>query len=114
MNALDMELKQCGQVWTVERVEALVADSTAERSDLEFKERPDRSATTTKPWAALANSGGGSVVYGIREDELSRAVAAQPIELDGLRERFQQLNESIDPPVDLSIEVLPLPSHPSG
>ena len=108
MNALDAELRFQRDAWSVPRVLALIEERTAESAHLEFKRRPDGPGTTAKPWAAVANSGGGAVVYGLDEDDLSRASTAVPIELDGLRERFLQVNQNIDPPVDLTIELLPL------
>ncbi len=110
VNSLDVELRERRAAWTLERVEALVGDKVVETAHLEFKREAAGSSTTTKAWAALANSGGGAVVYGVDEDDLSRAMALAPVELDGLRERFHQLNRSIDPPVDMSIEVLPDPT----
>jgi len=114
MNALDVELRHQRETWTRERVEELVARRAFETAHLELKRRPDGSGTTAKPWAAVANAGGGAVVYGIDEDDLSRATEAVPIELDGLRERFEQINRSIDPPVDLSIEILPVDDGTTG
>lgn len=114
MNALDQELRLQRETWSLERVEDLVRRRAFETAHLEFKLRPDGTGTTAKPWAAVANAGGGAVVYGIGEDDLSRATEAAPIELDGLRERFEQINRSIDPPVDLSIEVLPADDGSTG
>jgi hypothetical protein len=114
MNALDVELRFQRDTWTLERVEELVRQRTFETAHLEFKRNPDGSGTTAKPWAAVANAGGGAVVYGIGEDDLSRATEAAPLDLDGLRERFEQINRNIDPPVDLSIEVLPTDDGVTG
>jgi hypothetical protein len=108
MNALDVELKNQRASWTVDRVEGLVDERRVETAHLEFKREPDGPGTTAKPWAAVANAGGGAVVYGIDEDDLSRASRAVPIDLDGLRERFEQINRAVDPPVDVTIEVLPI------
>jgi hypothetical protein len=114
MNVLDVQLKRRRESWTLDRVQALVDERVAESEQLEFKRELAGPATTAKPWAGLGNTGGGHVVYGIEEDDLSRASTLYPIGLDGVREKVAQVNRNIDPPVDLTITTLPIANLASG
>ena len=103
-----MELKGRGESWTRERVEALVSEGRRERGNLEFKRALDarnKDNLTKQPWAAMANSGGGVVVYGIEEAH-SVAARLRPIKVHGTEERIEQENERIDPPTNLTVHVL--------
>ena len=114
MNVLDVQLKRQRETWTLERVQRLVDDRVPETEQLEYKRELAGEATTIKPWAGLGNSGGGHVVYGIEEDDLSRASALHPIGLDGVREKIEQVKRNVDPPVDLTITTLPIAELASG
>lgn len=113
MNRLDTELRMKGQRWTRKRVEALILEETRERSDLEFKVSAESGSALLKPWAAMANSGGGSVLYGV-EEKASAARALAPIPLKGVEERFRQANEGIDPPVAFELDLVRLASGASA
>jgi hypothetical protein len=109
MNTLDVELKARSETWTLLRMEGLVADRRRERPNLEFKARidaQDKDAQTKKPWAAMANSGGGTVVYGVQESD-TVASRLRPLKLVGLEERFAQENERIDPPTNQTVHLVP-------
>ncbi len=114
MNAFDQERKARRRLgWTVAAVQQLVAEHRPETERVEFKEAVGGDGTTKKPWAAMANAGGGDVLYGIREQN-NLAYEVCPILFDGIEERFQQLNRAIDPPVTLSIHRLATEGQTSG
>ena len=108
MNAVDMELKGRGESWTRDRVETLVAEGRRERGSLEFKRSLDargKDNLTKQPWAAMANSGGGVVVYGVEEAH-TVATRLRPVRVHGVEERIEQENDRIDPPTNLTVHVL--------
>lgn len=114
MNAFDQERKARRRSgWTVDAVEQLVVEHRPETERVEFKESVSGETTTKKPWAAMANAGGGDVLYGITEKN-SVADALRPVRFGGIEERFQQLNGTIDPPVTLSVTRLPTHDEASG
>lgn len=106
MNDFDQRRKARRETWTIDRVEMLVTTHAPETASLEFKSKVGDATTTKKPWAALANAGGGDVLYGVAE---VNGCAGELVDLAfaGVAERFVQLNEQIDPPVALTIEMLP-------
>jgi Putative DNA-binding domain len=66
--------------WTRDRVDYLIAHRVHERLDLEFKAaKPDAPAELARWIAAMANTGGGAIVFGVEEDAQGRAVRASPI-----------------------------------
>jgi hypothetical protein len=109
MNALDMELKgRRSERWSAQRVEQLVATKRRERPELEFKstlDAKDKDNQTKRPWAAMANSGGGSVVYGV-EEAATVASGLRPLRLAGVEERIHQENARIDPPTNQTVHIL--------
>ena len=107
MNRLDTELRMSAQRWTRKRLETLLMEQGRERSDLEFKSVVESGSALLKTWAAMANSGGGTILYGIEEDA-STASALAPIRLLGVEERFRQANEGIDPPIDFDVDIVRL------
>lgn len=114
MNALDMELKGRGESWTQDRVAELVEQRRRERPTLEFKsslDAADRDNQTKRPWAAMANSGGGEIVYGVQEAS-TVAVRLRPVRLAGVEERIAQENARIDPPTNQTVHVVPTAEDP--
>jgi hypothetical protein len=108
MNTLDVELKGRGESWSLGRIEQLVEQHRRERPNLEFKlslDAKDRDSQTKRPWAAMANSGGGDVVYGVMEAS-TVASRLRPLKLAGLEERVAQENDKIDPPTNQTVHVI--------
>jgi predicted HTH transcriptional regulator len=108
MNALDMELKGRGESWTFGRIEQLVESQRRERPNLEFKlslDSKERDNQTKRPWAAMANSGGGEVIYGVQESA-TVAIRLRPVRLAGVEERIAQENERIDPPTHQTVHIV--------
>ncbi len=105
INEFDQMRRDRRRAWTGERVDALVADGGRESERLDFKERIDGSAK--KVLAAMANSGGGDVLFGVKEHSTA-ASELTPVSLHGVEEQLVQMNQQIDPPVN--IMVTPLPS----
>jgi hypothetical protein len=67
-------------VWTHERVVSLIDHRMPERLDLEYKDGLPDSGDELAPWiAAMANSGGGAIVFGVEEDAQGRAVRASEL-----------------------------------
>lgn len=102
INTFDQMRKQRREQWTTARVTELVANGCPETERLDFKEALGNDGTTKKPWAAMANSGGGDVLYGVAEAD-SKADQIRRVEFDGIEERIEQLNRGIDPPVKLTV-----------
>ena len=71
--------------WTLERVQSLIDARIEERTDLVFKRDlcdPRVCEDVAKTVTAMANSGGGALVYGIEQDAQGRAIApANPLVL---------------------------------
>jgi predicted HTH transcriptional regulator len=55
------------------------------------KELPPKNVETAKDISAMANSGGGVIIYGIDEDESGRPTIPNPILLKGEREKIDQI-----------------------
>lgn len=109
INQLDVQLRRETTAWVHERVQRLVDDRRRETEDLDFKQEVGGESSTTKAWAAMANSGGGVVVYGVSE-KATTAIGVVPIGLQGIEERFRQLNRLVDPPVAMDVDVVPSPT----
>ncbi len=63
--------------WTLEHLRFLIEHRMQERIDLEFKGIVPGSTGEIARWiAAMANAGGGVIVYGIEEDAQGRAIRA--------------------------------------
>ncbi len=92
---------------TVEHLEMLASQSVEEDQQLEYKrEAPSNwddnsKSELRKDVAAMANGGGGTILYGIQEDEEGRASGFQSIaEVDHLKGRIEQiLLDCFDPPL---------------
>ncbi len=113
INSFDQLRRDRRQDWNGQRVQDLINDGSRESERLDFKESLAGDGTTKKPWAAMANSGGGAVIYGIAEVS-SKADHLAPIPFDGVEERIEQLNQSIDPPVALSVKLIPIEGDDQG
>jgi hypothetical protein len=102
--------------WSLERVRLLITEKVRERQDLEFKESlpaPGKNEGIGKIVSAMANSGGGTIVYGIVEDDQSRAGAASnpAVSLEGTPERIAEVaRNAVDEPV--AVETLSLEDAP--
>lgn len=90
-----------------ELVEAAIDSRVQESSDLDWKqtlyrtENPNWRDEAAKDIAAMANSGGGLIVFGIKEGAGNTASEATPFEWNELAERqlLQTAYTRIDPPV---------------
>lgn len=91
---------------TNEMIDSIVTDQLTESADLDFKSQlpPSKGLNTTdfpKDLAAMANSGGGTIVYGIEEQDKT---AAQRTDIDDLSEVHERSMRScaitaISPPI---------------
>jgi hypothetical protein len=92
----DLELRN------IDDLERLVRERIEETSRLEFKSRlPDsaKNEDLARDVAAMCNSGGGTIVYGVQEEE-GRACGLIPIALAGVPERIALVaHTSIDEPL---------------
>jgi predicted HTH transcriptional regulator len=113
MNRLDTELRFKAQRWTKKRLQRLVDLRARERSDLEFKQEAGDGRSLKNPLAAMANSGGGSILYGVKETDTA-ATRLTPIPLAGIEEKLRQVNEGIDPPVAFEVDVVRLTAAGRG
>lgn len=113
INTYDQMRKARREQWTADRVNRLVTENQVETERLDFKQELGNDSTTKKPWAAMANSGGGDVVYGVAEVD-SKADHIERVSFDGIEERIQQLNQAIDPPVNLSVSQVPVDGDDGG
>jgi hypothetical protein len=87
--------------WTIEHVEFLIEHRIHERADLEFKQSLPAVEDLT-PWlGAMANTCGGSVVFGVEEDTHGRAVRpSEPrVPLEGATAFVERAARSVDEPV---------------
>lgn len=80
----------------------IVTERLEENTRLEFKRQVPESGKNdhlAKDVAAMANSDGGVIVYGIEEDEAGRAKALAPINLKGAAERVILIAQTFDEPL---------------
>ncbi|MGP5045947.1 AlbA family DNA-binding domain-containing protein [Glutamicibacter ardleyensis] len=128
---LHAALGETGTELTFSLIEQAVADGVEERTDLDWKSdlpltaipkegREAQSMELAKDIAAMANSGGGMIVYGIKEQAGSTSAAGEikpvgPIGEDVLKTIRQVANNRIYPPVT-SLHLIPVaPSeHPEN
>ncbi len=104
--ALHRLLGRPPELVTDELLDAAVADGVAETDDLDWKSAlpPAKGLTTTdfpKDIAAMANGGGGVIVYGVRETDKSATERVDVGELDQTHERALRSAAitAISPPV---------------
>ena len=90
-----------------------------EDSELEFKEVRFKGARVSSPkraavadeLAALANSPGGRLVFGVTDQRNSQPL--RPDQMDAVADFVTELcNDSIDPPLDFSLHRVPTPEQP--
>ncbi len=112
MNPYDQMRKERRIAWTLERLDALMIGHGYESDRLDFKELISEK-TTKKVWAAMANAGGGDVLYGVAEKD-GRADSIKPVSFDGVEEQFLQMNASVDPPVRLTLTRIPHGTDTAG
>jgi len=96
-------------------LELMVQEHIEETASLEFKrELPEsgKNDDLARLLAAMANSGGGVIVYGI-EDEDSRAAKLVPMLLADSEERVTLVAQSLDDPLSLEA-VSSVPAEPEG
>ncbi len=103
-------------VTTKEDVQGLVDERTRERADLEFKSAippGDKNADTARDLAALANNGGGTIIYGIGERG-GRAHKLHPFDLTGAAERVSSIaRDRVDEALTLA-DVVDVPTEEDG
>ena len=89
-----------------EFLEDLIRFKTEEDIHLEYKEREISSEKIAKALSALANTEGGNVIFGIREEE-NKPVEIIPIDTPKTKEKIVQIARTgISPP--LNIRILPI------
>jgi len=87
---------------TADDIQRIVTERIQETESLDFKRQlPDsgKNDDLAKAIAALANTAGGVLIYGIAEDADSRAEALAPVELRGCTERIALVAGTLDEPV---------------
>lgn len=113
MNPYDQMRKSRREQWTQDRVNDLIAARSFESERLEFKQEIGSDKTAQRPWAAMANAGGGDVIYGIAEVD-GRADHILRILFDGVDEQIHQRSQEVDPPVHLTITRVALDGDDGG
>lgn len=111
--------------WNLSRIQALVDGGIEERYDLEFKgsgaldrRKPEWQTEITKDVSAMANSAGGTIIYGIAEKDSpgSAAYADKPDPVDRSAfssDTLDQVIQSIQPKIDgVRITPVDVPSEP--
>jgi hypothetical protein len=87
-------------------ISTLISDAVPERQDLEYKrELPPKGNEPArdeflKDVTAMANGGGGTIIYGIGEEMATRAPILYPIvdaDFDAIERRLRQLLEMVEP-----------------
>jgi len=102
---LKLSALRCGLMihpLTLGDIRRIVNDRVQETTSLEFKRqlpKPKQNDDMAKLIAALSNTAGGAIIYGIEEDADSRAKLLAPIELSGCTERITQVAGTIDEPI---------------
>ncbi len=97
---------------TLADLQRLVDERAEESATLEFKSRlPDRGKNDdlAKDIAALANTDGGVILYGIAEDDAGGAAELAPFALSGEAERITQVAALIQEPIP-GVNVKTIPS----
>ena len=95
-----------------EFLENLILFKTEENIHLEYKERVITSEKIAKILSSLANTEGGNVIFGIRE-EMNKPVEITPISTPKTKERIDQIARTgISPP--LYIRILPVNVNVEG
>lgn len=85
---------------SLEQIQKIVDQREPETERLEFKQLIDNKGAA-KTIAGMANSAGGIILFGIREEQ-SRAAGISPIDLNGMAERIANIaSDSIDEPLIL-------------
>lgn len=100
---------------TREDIERIVHEQLEESSRLEFKQQMPPSGqndSLAKALAAMANTDGGIIIYGIVEDD-GRATSLLPLDLNGAAERVDLVGRSLDEPLNPTVTA-PVPIEPSG
>jgi hypothetical protein len=83
-------------------IERMVAEKLQENTTLDFKRQlPDagKNDDLARAIAALANTAGGTLIYGIEEDDDNRAKSLAPFPLAGTAERIALVAGTIDEPI---------------
>ncbi|MCH8853460.1 MAG: ATP-binding protein [Planctomycetes bacterium] len=83
-------------------VARIVEERIQESTTLEFKSQlpePSKNFDLAKAIAALSNTAGGCIIYGIAEDDDSRASKTTPFHLAGCTERIALVAQTLDEPV---------------
>jgi hypothetical protein len=115
---------QTVEIWNKARLLALIADKIEESSTLDYKAADaldgsdKKKGEITKDVAAFANSGGGTIIYGIRE-HAEADLAHLPKELnpvkvvDFSKERLDQIIQTIRPKVE-GVRISSVPVNDAG
>ncbi|HEX8196081.1 MAG TPA: ATP-binding protein [Pyrinomonadaceae bacterium] len=78
------------------------------------KELPPKNVETAKDVSAMANTGGGVIIYGIDEDTSGRPTVPSPIALEGQREKIDQIiRTSVSEVPYYNISAIPTQSDPT-
>lgn len=121
-----MSEKITASEWSFEKIQALVAGRIEERYDLEFKgagalapKNPQKKRDIVTDVSAMANSAGGTIIYGISEasdnkDSAPYANEIVPIDRNVFSsETLDQVIQSIQPKIDgVRIEPIDIPEAP--
>jgi len=91
---------------SVEDLKRLVEERLEETTRLEFKRQlpePGKNDDLAKDLAAMANTEGGVIIYGIEQDDMGRARELRPFAIQGVGERVTLVAQScLDEPLTLA------------
>lgn len=103
-----------GDVWDEKRILELVGASVGESLTMEYKRsaalsRDQRQMTeVTKDVSAMANSAGGTLIYGIAEDPTTKQLSLDPVDSSVCnRERLENLASQIHPRI-VGLRIFPV------
>jgi hypothetical protein len=109
-------------IWTEATLQRYIDDGDEEGHHLEYKaaaalgKNNDKKAEITKDVSAFANADGGTIIYGIAEDNQNRHLPGRLDPVDSRefsKEWLQQVINNITPVIPVNIVAVPLPSFGS-
>lgn len=99
-------MEQIMDEWTEARLQRYIDDQVQEHSQLDYKaaaalnKDPKRNENITKDVSAFANSAGGMIIYGIKEDK-NVPVSLDPVDISqATRETLDQIIGTIQPKIE--------------
>ena len=108
------------QNWDEQRLEQFITDGVEESLTLDYKSagalKRDKKAEITKDVSAMANSAGGTIIYGIRESAANNHLPGNldPIlRSDFTKETLEHVIQNIQPKID-GIVIHPVPLNGSN